>query len=297
MSGLTKPDAEEFSQSLEQIGEGWFRQLALGIKLRAPEALGLTRREWSDRIGLKVRDRAERVNIETELSAEGLSNRAIADVLGVAEGTVRNDMAAQNCAPDDVEHEAGAGDAAQNYAVKDARAFRTNWGAACPNNTGCNEWYTPAKYIELVRSVLGEIDLDPASHPFAQQAVQAAQFFTQENDGLSKPWIGRIFCNPPYSKGLIVPFVDKLLAEISAGNVQQAILLTHNHSDTRWFQDILGKASRLCLTAGRLGFYGPNGEVAAPVQGQAFHYFGENVERFEAVFSAIGTVLEPKAAP
>ena len=132
MSGLTKPDAEEFSQSLEQIGEGWFRQLALGIKLRAPEALGLTRREWSDRIGLKVRDRAERVNIETELSAEGLSNRAIADVLGVAEGTVRNDMAAQNCAPDDVEHEAGAGDAAQNYAVKDARAFRKIGGPLAP---------------------------------------------------------------------------------------------------------------------------------------------------------------------
>ena len=125
--------------------------------------------------------------------------------------------------------------------------------------------------------------------------VQAAQFFTQEDDGLARPWSGRIFCNPPYSKGLITPFVDKLLAEISIGNVQQAILLTHNHSDTRWFQEVLGKASRVCLTAGRLGFYGPNGEMAAPVQGQAFHYFGENVERFEAVFSAIGTVLEPKA--
>jgi hypothetical protein len=37
---LNKSDAEEFSKSLEQIGEGWFRQLALGIKLGAPEALG-----------------------------------------------------------------------------------------------------------------------------------------------------------------------------------------------------------------------------------------------------------------
>ena len=103
MSELTKIDAEEFSQSLEQIGEGWFRQLALGIKLRAPEALRISRREWSDRIGLKVRDRAERVNIETELSAEGLSNRAIADVWGLTEGTVRNDMAAKIRAPDEVD--------------------------------------------------------------------------------------------------------------------------------------------------------------------------------------------------
>ena len=180
--------------------------------------------------------------------------------------------------------------------VEAARAFRTAWGGgACPNNTGNNEWYTPAAYIALVRNVLGEIDLDPASHSVAQQTVQAAQFFTQEEDGLARPWSGRIFCNPPYSKGLITPFVDKLLAEIASGNVQQAILLTHNHSDTRWFQDVLGKARRVCLTAGRLGFYGPNGEVAAPVQGQAFHYFGDNVEKFEAVFSAIGAVLEPKA--
>jgi hypothetical protein len=90
---LCKQDAEEFSQSLEQIGEGWFRQLALGIKLGAPEALGLTRREWSDRIGLTVRDAADRRGAVTELSAEGLSNRAIADVLGVDDRTVRRDLA------------------------------------------------------------------------------------------------------------------------------------------------------------------------------------------------------------
>jgi hypothetical protein len=35
---------------------------------------------------LKVRDRVERINIETELAAEGLSNRAIADVLGCPRG-------------------------------------------------------------------------------------------------------------------------------------------------------------------------------------------------------------------
>jgi hypothetical protein len=110
---IDKHDAEEFSQSLEQIGEGWFRQLALGIKLKVPEALGLSRREWSDRIGLKVRDRAERINIEVELSAEGLSNRAIADVLGVDEGTVRNDRRA---APPDAKPEEDSDQPAENSA-------------------------------------------------------------------------------------------------------------------------------------------------------------------------------------
>jgi Helix-turn-helix domain len=77
-----------------------------------PEALGLTWREWSDRIGLKVRDRAERINIETELAAEGLSNRAIADVLGVNPETVNRDMRAANAALADVEQEGSADDGA-----------------------------------------------------------------------------------------------------------------------------------------------------------------------------------------
>ncbi len=111
---LEKIDAEEFSQTLEQIGEGWFRQLALEIKLGVPEALGLTRRQWSDRIGVTVRGAAERRGAVTELSAEGLSNRAIADVLGVDKRTIARDLNGANAPPGDVEQEGGEGDAGAN---------------------------------------------------------------------------------------------------------------------------------------------------------------------------------------
>jgi hypothetical protein len=42
-----------------------------------------------------------------------------------------------------------------------------------------DEWFTPPDIIELARSVLGEIDLDPASHAIAQQTVRATTFFRQ----------------------------------------------------------------------------------------------------------------------
>jgi DNA N-6-adenine-methyltransferase (Dam) len=66
--------------------------------------------------------------------------------------------------------------------------------------TGNNEWFTPPQYIEAARRMLGEIDLDPASHSIAQQAVKAARFYTLQDDGLAREWHGRIWLNPPYAQ-------------------------------------------------------------------------------------------------
>jgi hypothetical protein len=36
----------------------------------------------------------------------------------------------------------------------------------------------------------------------------------------------------------------------------------------------------------------PDGSLAAPTQGQAFHYFGSGVKKFKSVFRQIGFVLK-----
>ena len=60
------------------------------------------------------------------------------------------------------------------------------------------EHYTPAKYVEAARKVLGGIDLDPASCETANETVCAARFYDIVENGLGKrPWGGRVFCNPP----------------------------------------------------------------------------------------------------
>ena len=80
--------------------------------------------------------------------------------------------------------------------------------------TGNNQWFTPDEYIELARDVLGTIDLDPATHALAQERVKAAKFFTEDDDGLTQEWRGRVWLNPPYSQPDIGLFVDKLIDEI-----------------------------------------------------------------------------------
>jgi len=79
---------------------------------------------------------------------------------------------------------------------------RTIWGhnVRGAGGTGQTEWYTPAQYVELARSVLGEIDLDPASSPEAQKVVRAKKFFDKNIDGLKQNWDGRVFLNPPYEQ-------------------------------------------------------------------------------------------------
>lgn len=156
------------------------------------------------------------------------------------------------------------------------------------NNSGCNEWYTPQRYIDLAREVLGEIDLDPASCAFANETVKARLFYSEDDDGLTKPWHGRVWMNPPYSADLVSKFADKFVDEYNDGNVTEGIVLVNNATETAWFAGMVNAATAVCFPRGRIRYQSPNRESLAPLQGQAFLYFGENGDKFLRVFSEIG---------
>ena len=157
--------------------------------------------------------------------------------------------------------------------------------------TGENEWYTPTEYIELARAVLGCIDLDPASSELANRDVAAAKYYTIDDDGLNQSWAGNVWLNPPYAQPAVSQFVSKLVAEVKSERVKQAILLTHNYTDTAFFHEAANACQSICFTKGRIAFVDTHGERASPTQGQAFFYFGDDVDIFTDVFLQVGFVV------
>ena len=157
-----------------------------------------------------------------------------------------------------------------------------------------NEWYTPSRYIEAARQVMGGIDLDPASNELAQRTVKATRYFTQEHDGLVQPWEGRVWCNPPYSQPLASNFGAKLIAEWEAGRVTESVMVQNASTDTSWFHELAQRASLLCLTKGRINFSREDGGSAANRYGQVFFYFGPDRDRFAEVFGEFGLVMRPQ---
>jgi len=177
------------------------------------------------------------------------------------------------------------------------RETQIRLGTVSPKNTqfrtsftGENEWYTPLVYIAAARAVLGEIDLDPATSEFGQSRIQAKEFYTIQTNGLAQKWVGHIWLNPPYSQPLIAQFTEKAVTEYKLGHIEQAIILTHNYTDTAWFHSLEAIAALICFTRGRVKFEGADGSKAAPTQGSSFFYLGKNTDLFSKVFAEFGFI-------
>jgi len=114
-----------------------------------------------------------------------------------------------------------------------------------------DESLTPPRLVEA----LGPFDLDPCS-PVERPWPTAATHYTVEDDGLSRPWAGRVWLNPPYG-----PQTGHWLRRMAEHN--DGISLIFARTETEMFHRYAwGQASAMLFLLGRLHFYTVRGERA-----------------------------------
>jgi phage N-6-adenine-methyltransferase len=131
----------------------------------------------------------------------------------------------------------------------------TNLGGE-KNVAGTDVWLTPPWLMAL----LGDFDLDPCS-PTDRPWDTAKTHYTIEDNGLAHQWHGRVWCNPPYGRGMEI-WLNRLASHPDGG-----LALIFARTETKaFFNEVWDKANALLFFKGRLKFHTPDGREAQAAQ-------------------------------
>ncbi len=157
-----------------------------------------------------------------------------------------------------------------------------------------NLWMTPPDMLAPVIELLGGIDLDPCSNVGIPN-IPAEAHFTEADDGLSRPWFGRVYCNPPY-RTEAPKWTAKAIAEVEAGRAEAVILLIASRTGSAWFVPLF--TYPICFKAGRVRFLNPDG--TRPKNGATFdsaivyvrkEYRADDLREFSRIFGRFGPIV------
>ena len=106
------------------------------------------------------------------------------------------------------------------------------------------ELITNKDLVGAVHSLMGGIDLDPASSKVANTYVQADKFFTPQNDGLNvQEWWGRVYLFPPSCAYFFDKYHDKWkMTRSSSGSLTSSHALWFKKLYRLWLADVVKEA-------------------------------------------------------
>lgn len=115
------------------------------------------------------------------------------------------------------------------------------------------EWFTPPKVFQALQV---EFDMDPASPGRnAVPWIPAKKHLTKADDGLTTPWEGFVWLNPPY--GLhngMQKWIDRFVEH------RNGVILLPGYTYTQWFQDFVTKVDCILFPLFKLYFINPDRE-------------------------------------
>lgn len=149
---------------------------------------------------------------------------------------------------------------------------------------------TPTDVLVVVEE-FAPIALDPCSNCWSiVRARVSLDGSSPEQDGLLADWHklargGLVYVNPPYSRGSMTKWTQKVLEEAAAGT--EIVLLTKSDHSTKWWKRLRGAAGAICYWSERIAFLGASHGAAWP---SALWYFGRKPHLFAHVFAQAGDV-------
>ncbi len=121
---------------------------------------------------------------------------------------------------------------------------RPGFGYEAPTEGASVEWYTPP---EIFHALGIEFDMDVAAPPSGVPWIPAKEHIARPRDGLTAPWQGLVWMNPPYGQE-----TGKWVKRLASHG--HGIALVFARTDTAWWHDHAMRADLVCFVRGRIRF-------------------------------------------
>jgi len=146
-----------------------------------------------------------------------------------------------------------------------------------------DEWYTPP---EIFKAIGVKFDLDPCS-PGPDHWVPANHIYTIKDDGLSQPWSGTVFMNPPFGgRNGHIPWLEKFTDH------KNGVAIVRAYTSSKWFQEFAPQMDIVLFPKGKTKFIRPDGSVGKS-PGSGIAIFGLGIKAYMAILhSGLGLVCK-----
>ena len=141
---------------------------------------------------------------------------------------------------------------------------------------GTDEWLTSPEII----AALGPFDLDPCSPGARRPWDTAARHFSSEDDGLSQPWVGRVWLNPPFGRAAL-PWMRRMVR-----HGRGVALLPARTETALFFECVWSAASAVLFLRGRPHFHYVDGRRASANSGAPICLISYGEDDARALFAS-----------
>lgn len=122
------------------------------------------------------------------------------------------------------------------------------------------DWTTPRWLFDRLNAEFC-FTLDAAASP---ENALCARYYTEAEDALRQPWVGRVFVNPPYSKAVGLWVGHGWTECYDEAHAEVVVMLVAARTDTVWWHRYAMRGAEIRFIQGRLRFGGSSNPAPFP---------------------------------